>query len=115
MFMIIFFREILISRRNKLKAYELLLMVKPNIDGEEVQVVANKITETVESLGGKVTDTDLMGRKKLAYDINNFRDAFMVVLKLELPKDKVAELNRVLRLNENVLRTMFMELSKVKA
>lgn len=113
--MIIFCREKVTSRRNKLKAYELLLMVKPNIDGEEVQAVADKITETIENLGGKISETDLMGRKKLAYDIKNYRDAFMVVLKIELPKDKVSELNRVLRLNENILRMMFMELSKVKA
>ena len=98
-----------------MKSYELLLMIKPNIDSEEVQVIVNKVSEAVEGLKGKVTDTDLTGRKKLAYDINNFRDAYMVVLKVELDGSKVAEFNRQLRLNENILRMMFMEVSKVKA
>ena len=98
-----------------MKAYELLLMVKPNVDAEEVQNVVNKISDTISGLEGKVFGTELMGRKKLAYDIANFRDAYMVVLKVELPGEKVAELNRVLRLNDNILRMMFMELSKVKA
>jgi len=98
-----------------LKAYELLLMIKPNIDSEEVQNVVNKISDSVANLGGKVIDTDLNGRKKLAYDIDNFRDAYQVIVKLELEGSKISEFNRQLRLNDNVLRMMFMELSKVKA
>lgn len=98
-----------------MKAYELLLMIKPNIDSEEVQNVVNKISDSVTNLGGKVIDTDLNGRKKLAYDIDNFRDAYQVIVKLELEGSKISEFNRQLRLNDNVLRMMFMELSKVKA
>lgn len=98
-----------------MKSYELLLMVKPNIDSEEVQTIVGKISETIENLNGKVLDSDLMGRKKLAYDIKNFRDAYMAVLKIEIPSEKVAEFNRQMRLNENILRMMFMEISKVKA
>ncbi len=98
-----------------MKAYELLLMIKPNIDSEDVQNVVNKIADSVVALGGKVIDTDLNGRKKLAYDIDNYRDAYQVIVKLELEGSKVSEFNRQLRLNENIVRMMFMELSKVKA
>lgn len=90
-------------------------MVKPNIDSEEVQNVVNKISDAVSALKGKVANTDMMGRKKLAYDINNFRDAYMVVLNVELDESKVAEFKRQLKLNDNVMRMMFMEISKVKA
>lgn len=98
-----------------MKAYELLLMIKPNIDSEDVQNVVNKIADSVVALGGKVIDTDLNGRKKLAYDIDNYRDAYQVIVKIELEGSKVSEFNRQLRLNENIVRMMFMELSKVKA
>ena len=98
-----------------MKTYELLLMIKPNIDSEEVQTVVSKISDAVDGLKGKVTDTDLMGRKKLAYDIKGFRDAYMAVLKVELDEKSVSEFNRQLKLNDNILRMMFMELSKVKA
>lgn len=98
-----------------MKTYELLLMVKPNIDSEEVQNVVNKISDAVSALKGKVVHIDMMGRKKLAYDINNFRDAYMVVLNVELDESKVSEFKRQLKLNDNIMRMMFMELSKVKA
>ncbi|MGN0014956.1 MAG: 30S ribosomal protein S6 [Candidatus Gastranaerophilaceae bacterium] len=98
-----------------MKTYELLLMIKPNIDSEEVQNVVNKIGESVTNLKGNVVEAELMGRKKLAYDINNFRDAYMAVLKVDLDVSNVAEFKRQLKLNDNIMRMMFMELSKVKA
>ena len=67
------------------------------------------IEENVTSFGGKVESTDKIGRKKLAYDIQNFRDGFFFSAIISLPADKVAEFRRQLRLNDNILRTMFME------
>jgi len=97
-----------------LKTYELLTMIKPNIDSDEVQNVVNKIGESVEALGGKVVDNEMMGRKKLSYDIQNFRDAYMAVIRMEVPADKVAEFKRQLKLNDSIIRMMFMEISKVR-
>ena len=89
-------------------------MIKPNIDSDEVQNVVNKIGESVEALGGKVVDNEMMGRKKLSYDIQNFRDAYMAVIRMEVPADKVAEFKRQLKLNDSIIRMMFMEISKVR-
>lgn len=97
-----------------MKTYELLTMIRPNIDSEEVQNVVNKIGEAAELLGGKVVDTEMMGRKKLSYEIQNFRDAYMTVIRLELPAEKVAEFRRQLKLNDSIVRMMFMEISKVR-
>ena len=98
-----------------MKKYELLSIIKPNMDVEEADKVIAKIEENVAALGGNVYDPDKVGRKKLAHDIQNFRDGHFVAQKMELPEDKVAEFKRQLRLNENILRTMFMEEAKVKA
>lgn len=89
-------------------------MIRPNIDSEEVQNVVNKIGEATEALGGKIVDTEMMGRKKLSYEIQNFRDAYMTVIRLELPAEKVAEFRRQLKLNDSIVRMMFMEISKVR-
>ena len=98
-----------------MKKYELLSIIKPNMDAEEADKVIAKIEEIVKSLGGSVTSTDKMGRKKLVHDIQNFRDGHYVAQRLELAPDKVAEFKRQLSLNDNILRTMFMEVSKVSA
>lgn len=95
-----------------MKNYDLLTIFKPNLDTEEVDKLIAKIEENVTSFGGKVESTDKIGRKKLAYDIQNFRDGFFTSIVMELPADKVAEFKRQLRLNDNILRTMFLEVSK---
>lgn len=98
-----------------MKTYELLSIIKPNIDSDEADKIVAKIEDTVAGFSGKIVETEKMGRRKLSYDIQNFRDGYLVTQRLELPADKVVDFKRQLKLNENILRTMFLEVSKVKA
>ncbi len=98
-----------------MRNYELLSIIKPNIDSEEFDKLVVKIEEAIVALDGKVTSTDKMGRKKLSYDIKDFRDGYFVVHNFEMDPAQVAKFNRQLRLNENVLRIMLLETSEVKA
>ena len=68
-----------------MKTYELLAIFKPNLDAEETDKMISKINDTVAEFGGKVESTDKIGRKKLAYDIQNFRDGFFTSIVMELP------------------------------
>ena len=82
------------------------------MDSEEVDKAIAKISEVISGFGGKVESEEKIGRKKLAYDIQNFRDGFFYTAVLSLPADKVAEFRRQLRLNDSIIRTMFMEASE---
>ena len=95
-----------------MKNYELLTILKPSLDSEEIEKVIEKLNAEIVEFGGSVVSTDKIGRKKLAFDVQNFRDGFFVTTILAIPADKVIELNRSLKLNENVIRTMFLEASK---
>lgn len=94
-----------------MKTYELMTIFKPNLDAEEVDKVIEKINSVITEFGGNIVSTDKGGRKKLAYEIQNFRDGFFATTVLSIPADKIAEFKRQLRLNDNILRTMFMEVS----
>lgn len=98
-----------------MKNYELLTIFKPNLDVEEVEKNLSKLEETIAGYKGKVVSTDKIGRKKLAYDMQKFRDGFFVSQILALPADKITDFKRQLRLNDSILRTMFMEASKTLA
>ena len=95
-----------------MKTYELLTVFKPNLDAEEVDKALERLNAFVSEMGGKVESTDKTGRKKLAYEIQNFRDGFFVTTLLTLPAEKVADFKRQLRLSDSILRTMFLEASK---
>lgn len=95
-----------------MKNYELLTVFKPSLDTEELDKLVDKISEEVKSYNGEVSSIDKMGRKKLAYDVQGYRDGYFTTLILSIPAEKVVDFKRNLKLNENVLRFMFMEVSK---
>ena len=95
-----------------MKNYELLTVFKPSLDSEELDKVVEKIAEEITSYQGTVVSIDKMGRKKLAYDVQGYRDGFFTNLIVSLPAESIVEFKRNLKLNENVLRFMFMEVSK---
>ena len=97
-----------------MKQYELLVVFKPNADADELDKLISKVSSDAESLGGKTDSIDKIGRKKLAYEIQSFRDGFFTNMIISLPEEKVSEFKRQLRLNDSILRTMFLEKS-VKA
>lgn len=99
-----------------MKKYELLSIIKTNLDMEGIEQVVQNIEENIKNMGGQVLSMDKLGRKKLAYDIKKSRDGFYVIFNIELPENKVIDLRRYLKLNDNVLREMVSVLNaKVKA
>ncbi len=95
-----------------MKNYELLAIFKPSLDSEELDKVVEKISDEIKSYKGSVASVDKMGRKKLAYDVQGYRDGFFTTMVLSIPGANVVDFKRNLKLNENVLRFMFMEVSK---
>jgi small subunit ribosomal protein S6 len=82
---------------------------------EGMEQVIQNIGEFIKSLNGQVSNIDKMGRKKLAYEVNKNRDGFYVMFDMELPENKVSELRRHLKLNENVIRELITVQENPKA
>ncbi|EKE04135.1 MAG: 30S ribosomal protein S6 [uncultured bacterium] len=97
-----------------MRKYELLCIIRTNLDMEGIEQVTQNITDTIKNMGGQVLNVDKMGRKKLAYEIEKLRDGFFVLFDMELPENKVADLRRYLKLNEDVIREMTTVQEKVK-
>lgn len=95
-----------------MKNYELLTVFKPNLDADEIEKNLSKIEETVTGYKGSIKSVDKVGRKKLAYDVQKFRDGFFVTQILSIPAEKVVEFKRQLKLNDSILRIMFLEVDK---
>lgn len=95
-----------------MKNYELLTIFKPSLDSEELDKAVDKISSDIKNLKGEILSTDKMGRRKLAYDLQGYRDGFFTTLIISLPPETIVEFKRNLKLNDNVLRFMFMEVSK---
>ena len=97
-----------------MKKYDFICIIKTNLDIEGVDQVVANIENTIANFGGNVVSTDKIGRKKLAYEVANYRDGFYVNFVMELCEERITELRRYLKLNENVLREMITVQDKVK-
>ena len=95
-----------------MKNYELLAIFKPSLDSEELDKEVEKISKDVKSFKGSIESIDKLGRKKLAYDVQSYRDGYFTVINLSIPAESVVDFKRNLKLNENVIRFMFMEEAK---
>lgn len=95
-----------------MKNYELLTIFKPSLDSDELDKAVDKISSDIKTAKGEVSSVDKMGRKKLAYDIQGYRDGFFTTMIVSLPADAIVEFKRNLKLNDNILRFMFMETAK---
>ena len=97
-----------------MKTYELLTILKPNLDQEEVDAFADKLSSTIEGLKGKTLETEKAGRKRLPYEVKGYSDGYSMTTLFDLPENQVAELKRLISLNDNIIRTMFVEAKKVR-
>lgn len=87
-----------------LRAYETMYILRPTIEEEAVDAVVAKFTEHVTQGGGKVEKTEKRGRKRLAYEVKDFRDGYYVLMNFEAAPESLVELERAFKLSEDVIR-----------
>ena len=90
-----------------MKNYELVYVVRPNAEDEVKEAVLNKIQEVV-SVNGEVEKVDTWGNKKLAYPIAKFTEGHYVLVNFAAGVEVPKELDRNLKINENVIRHMIV-------
>ena len=92
-----------------MKAYELLFFVAPTISDEDRVAVMKRIETTIADAEGKVDSVDEWGKRKLAYEINGLTDGDYTLVNFHADPQNVAELDRVLRINDAVVRHMIVK------
>jgi small subunit ribosomal protein S6 len=84
--------------------YEHLLIARQDISAQQVDALATHLKTIVEGQGGKVEKQEYWGLRGLAYRIKKNRKGHYVLLNINAPSGAVTELERQLRINEDVLR-----------
>ena len=84
--------------------YEHLLIARQDISAQQVDALATHLKTIVEGEGGKVEKQEYWGLRGLAYRIKKNRKGHYVLLNINAPSNAVTELERQLKINEDVLR-----------
>jgi small subunit ribosomal protein S6 len=90
------------------RAYELMVILDPNLEERTVQPSLDTYLNVVRNDGGTVDNVDIWGRRRLAYEIDKNAEGIYAVVSLQAEPATVKELDRQLGLNESVLRTKVM-------
>lgn len=91
-----------------MKAYELLYFVAPTIDEETRNAVTKRIEGVVAEGKGTIDNVDVWGKRKLAYEINGLTDGDYTLVDFHADPQSIAELDRVLRITDAVVRHMIV-------
>ena len=89
------------KRKNK---YELAVVVSAKLEDDARTATVEKVKEYITRFGGTITNVDEWGKKKLAYDIQKMSEGFYYFIQFDAEATCPAELERHVRIMENVLR-----------
>ena len=104
------------------RVYEVMFIIRPDVDDDEAEKLITNFSSTVTTGGGVVKSVEKLGRRKLAYMVRRFNDGNYVLLTIEAGGPVVLELERRLRVTEPVIKFITVRideeekrLAKVKA
>ena len=88
-------------------SYEVLYLLNPTLGEEDTAALVARFKELAES-HGTVTEVDEWGKRRLAYPINDLEEGYYVLMTFSADPAFPAELDRLMRINVNVMRSIIV-------
>ena len=97
-----------------MRSYEIMFAINPQLEDKELDPLLDKVKKLITEAKGEITKTNKWGKRKLAYEIKDFTEAIYVVLNFSVDEKIIAELERVIKLEERVIRYLLTLKDKEK-
>jgi small subunit ribosomal protein S6 len=94
--------------------YEHIFMARQDVTPQQVEAMVDQYKGVIEQNGGNVDKTEMWGVKSLAYRIKKNRKAHFTMFNLNAPAPAVAEMERQMRINEDILRFMTIKVEELE-
>ncbi len=94
--------------------YESVFIARQDIPATQVEALTTSFSDIIKANGGKVTKTEQWGLRNLAYRIRKNKKGHYVLLNLDAPSDAVVEMERNMRLHEDVLRFLTVKVEALE-
>ncbi len=93
--------------------YEVTYILKPSLEETEIDARITTLADSLRNNGGEVVgEIEKMGKRRLAYEIDDVREGFYVVMKFKSDAAQAKELERQMRLNDDVMRALLIRLEE---
>jgi small subunit ribosomal protein S6 len=97
-----------------LRDYEILYIVRPELDEEQLQAAIATVDKLIQSLGGATQKTDVWGRRRLAYEVRHLREGQYVLTDFQIDPARVPELEGTLKISDTVFRHLVVRKPEIK-
>ncbi|MCL2816956.1 MAG: 30S ribosomal protein S6 [Clostridiales bacterium] len=87
-----------------MREYEVLYVMRPDLEEEKYQATMEKFTALIQNNGGEVIKAEPWGKRRLAYEIEKLREGYYVLLRMNCGADLPAELERNFKISDEVIR-----------
>ena len=92
-----------------MRAYELVTIVNPEVDGEALSNIIDKVSKFISEKGGSVDEVSQRGKRKLAYPLRKFREGNYVLARFNLEPELVKRIEGEIQSWEEVLRLLVIK------
>jgi small subunit ribosomal protein S6 len=87
-----------------MRRYELMLLLRPDLDDDKLQAAVEKVTRAIVNAGGSLSKVSPWGKRRLAYDIKHHREASYFLIHFDIEPGQVREIERGMLISEEILR-----------
>ena len=92
--------------------YESVLIARQDLGASQVSNIVSDLSDVIKKEGGEVVRVDNWGLKNLAYRIKKNRKGHYVVMNIAAPANAIAEFERIMRFNEDIIRYMTVKVEE---
>ena len=89
--------------------YELIYILTPELDQEAIQALIEKFNGIITNQGGTVDEVNEWGKKRLAYEINDIKEGYYVLVNFSGNGEVINELDRIFKITEGILRYLVVK------
>jgi len=84
--------------------YETMYILRPDLNEEAVDEAIGQYQDVLKENGADILETQHRGKRRLAYEINRFREGIYIQMNYQAPGAAIAPMERAMRLSESVIR-----------
>lgn len=97
-----------------MRNYEIMYIIRPNIEEDAQKALVERFNGILTDNGAEINEVKEMGKKRLAYEINDFNSGIYIVLDINSNTEAIDEFSRLMKINDDVLRFMTLNLEEAK-
>src|SRR5919106_4903722 len=87
-----------------MRRYELMLLFRPDLEDDKLQSAVEKVTRAIVNAGGALTKVSPWGKRRMAYEIQHFREASYFLIHFDIEPAQVRGIERGMLISEEILR-----------